>query len=739
MNKMLTICAVLCAIQVFATPALDEATVVKHAAVARRAAGEGMVLLKNENGALPLAKGSAVALFGEYGDYRPGGGGSSNVKPVRTVDIPAGLAEAGFAISPETRETAVFVLVRKSGEGRDNTDEAFDLSAKELATLEDIKSKGFAKIVVVCNCGHAINLAPLKDDPAVGAILWTWYPGGEGGAAVGDVLSGAVNPSGRLSATFASRVSDWPSDKGWRESRWYVPYEDDIYVGYRAFETLPGLKDKVVYPFGYGLGYTDFKLEIAKETDIPEDPASPVTVYVKVTNTGKVAGKRSVLVYTSQEDGYTEHPAIELRTYAKTRLLAPGESETLTLSFQKSDLAYFDDDDASGHIGSWVLDKGRYSIYAGGSVRDVKLFGEWTENEATVISTPGFKLQPNMLAAKRGRTLPVTYPGFKADARNPKRKDVKGSGKAVTLFDVADGKATLDELVDALSFEDMLWLLYGHPKHDPSGTGSIGDLAKFGISAVQTCDGPAGVRRATPSTYFPCAALLAGTFDPVLIGEIGGVIGAEAAEVDFDLLLAPGLCIHRHPLCGRNFEYFSEDPLVSGVSASAYVKGVQAHGVGATVKHFAGNGREYVRRIEQDIVSERAMREIYLRGFERAIKEAKPWGVMTAYNGINGYNSGALYGLVTGILRDEWGFDGLVMTDWHTTAPLWREVSAGNDVKMPDDADGVSKPGTGLDAAREAFDHDYMPLAQMRQSARRVLELALKSRRFARERKEKVK
>ena len=201
---------------------------------------------------------------------------------------------------------------------------------------------------------------------------------------------------------------------------------------------------------------------------------------------------------------------------------------------------------------------------------------------------------------------------------------------------MTDGKAPMDELVDAMSFEDLLHLLYGHPKHDPSGTGSIGDLAKFGVTAVQTCDGPAGVRRATPSTYFPCAALLASTFDPALIGEIGGVIGAEAAEVDFDLLLAPGLCIQRHPLCGRNFEYFSEDPLVSGVSASAYVKGVQAHGVGATVKHFADNGREYTRKIEQDIVGERAMREIYLRGFERTVREARPWGVMNAYNGING-------------------------------------------------------------------------------------------------------
>jgi beta-glucosidase len=292
-----------------------------------------------------------------------------------------------------------------------------------------------------------------------------------------------------------------------------------------------------------------------------------------------------------------------------------------------------------------------------------------------------------------------------------------------------------------MQFREMLFLLYGHQKQDPSGTGSIGSLPKYGVSAAQTCDGPAGVRRASPSTYFPCAALLACSFDPALLNEIGGVIGAEAAEVDFDLLLAPGLCIHRHPLCGRNFEYFSEDPLVSGVCAAEYVKGVQSKGVGATVKHFAGNNREGARRIEKDIVSERAFREIYLRGFERAIKEAEPWAVMTAYNGINGFNCGENYGLLTGILRGEWGYKGLTMTDWVTTVPMWREIGAGNDVKMPGilyDPQGNVKKfwGVGTDEAEAARDRGYLSVAMVRESARRVCELVMKTRRFAREREE---
>ena len=333
---------------------------------------------------------------------------------------------------------------------------------------------------------------------------------------------------------------------------------------------------------------------------------------------------------------------------------------------------------------------------------------------------------------------PVAYPGHK---ESPQRVAVRTNAleKAeITLFDVADGKATLDAFLDQMTLTEMLRLLHGHPKHDPSGTGSIGDFAKFGVSAAQTCDGPAGVRRATPSTYFPCAALLACAYDQELLREIGDVIGAEAAEVDFDILLAPGLCIHRHPLCGRNFEYFSEDPFVAGRCAAAYVKGVQANGVGATVKHFAGNGREVTRKTERNIVSERAFREIYLRGFERAMKEGEPWAVMTAYNGINGYNSGENYGLLEGIMRGEWGYKGLAMTDWKTTIPMWREIGAGNDVKMPgestDTTSRIAKNGDGVKEAEWAYTRDFLSVEMVRRSAKRVCELVMKTRRFARER-----
>ena len=738
----LAACMAAMATSAFAVAELNEATVARGAALSRRAAGEGMTLLKNDAGTLPLAAGSKVALYDVTGKYRPGGGGSSNVKAVRVVTVKDGLAEAGFDLDPNSRETAVMVIERGSSEGRENGEDWFDLSRAERDTLARIKARGFRKIVVVCNCGHAINLAPLAEDPAVGAILWTWYPGGEGGAAVGDILSGKVNPSGRLADTFARAVADWPSNGGFRTYRGVVPYEDGIFVGYRYFETIPGAKAKVVYPFGHGLGYTTWEVEVLKCCQC-ENVANAKFVKVRVTNTGKVAGKRSVLCYTSQTGGEAPHPAIELRAYAKTRLLQPGESEELTLSFAQRDLAYFDEDGVSGHLGSWVLDKGEYEVLVGGSVREVASAGKFTVAEPQVLETPGFKLKADALARRLNAdgtytTLPVVSPTRPGKLGRGKVRQDSVEKPAVTLYDVADGKATLDDLLDQMTLRETLFLLYGHPKVDPSGTGSIGACEKFGISAAQTCDGPAGVRRSVASTYFPCAALLASTFDPALLREVGESLGDEAAETDFDILLAPGLCIHRHPLCGRNFEYFSEDPLVAGVSAAAYVKGVQSRGVGATLKHFAGNNRETTRKYEKDVVGERAFREIYLRGFERAVKEARPWAIMTAYNGINGYNCSEHYGLLTGILRDEWGFDGLVMTDWWTTVPLWREVAAGNDVKMPTDRneteDRHAKEGFGVDQALRAEERDFLTVAAVRESAKRVCRMVMKTRRFERER-----
>ena len=724
----------------WAEEAAKDEVAARHLRVARQAASESLVLLEND-GLLPLKPGTKVALFGAWRDYRTGGCGSSQVLATRTVGFREGLEAAGFVVDPTSRDVAIYVVYRAGGENWDIPRESYRLSDEELKEMFDVTTSGFKKIVVIVNGGLLPDLGPWMDTRVANAALFTWYPGQEGCAAIGDVLAGKVNPSGRLATTSAKEISDYASDATFLESPEYVPYEDDIFVGYRYFETVPGAAAKVRYPFGHGLGYSTF--EIAPDKPVVSN--GQVTVTASVRNAGKVAGRTSVLAYTSQRGGRAEHPTIELRAFGKTRLLKPGESERLTLSFARDDLAAFDDEGWSGRVGSWVLDAGEYRVLVGGSVRDVREAGGFAVAEPVILSTPGIKCNPAALARRmrasgRPTDCAVTYLGRKGiDWKSAYDYPTEGVAKW-KLADVAAGRVTMDAFLDQMTLAEMVTLIHGHPAVVSGGTGSIGLLEKYGMPGAQTCDGPCGVRRAMPATAFPCAALMACAFDRELMREMGRVIGEEANEVGFDVLLAPGLCIHRHPLCGRNFEYFSEDPLVSGVNAAAFVEGVQSTGVGATVKHFACNDRETNRRVTSSVVSERALREIYLRGFERAVREARPWAVMTAYSGINGIHSTANHGLIEGILRGEWGFDGVTMSDWYTVMPMWREMNGGNDVKMNNDLvwftdRKVWRTGIGERQACAAYvaensSYSYLYRDSLRSSARRICELVMKSHRF---------
>ena len=717
----------------------------ERARVARTCAAESIVLLKND-GVLPLAKGSTVAAVDPVGlEWMGCGRGSAWIFMPYVVDVPQGLANAGFTVDPESRDVAVWPIVRNAAEGRECPSlDDFYLSEQELAKLAELKSAGFRKIVVVLNVGTIVSLEPLKNDPAVSAILYASYPGMEGGNAIADVLSGAVNPSGRLAVTFANRLEDYPADATWQEARHYVPYEDDIFVGYRYFSTIPGADEKVTYPFGYGLSYTTFALSEKSVTRAD----GQVTVRVTVTNTGKTAGRHSVLAYVSLAGGKAQHPARELKAFAKTALLAPGAGERLVMTFAETDLAYFDDEGVSGKIGSWAIDGGTCTVFVGGEPGGAEAAGSFGLS-ARVLSTPGFKLEPSRLARRLRADgsfseTPVLYGdrnGSRVDTPDvEKRPD---PDKVIRLQQVAKGEKTLDEFLDQMPFEDLMQLLVGQNNILPVGnTRSSGVLEASGVPGLQTADGPVGIRLGQYpkegekpsddqlSTAFPATALTAGSFDVALQEEYGRVVGAEAAEVGIDIHLAPGICLARHPMCGRNFEYMGEDPYLAGRMAAAYIRGVQSQGVGSTLKHFAGNNRENTRRESYDVVSERAMREVYLKGFEIAVKEAKPKCVMTAYNGINGIWSGANFGLIEGILRGEWGFEGLVMTDWCARSHLWQAVAAGNDVKMP-----IAMPGDfESDAVIKEFvmfaKQGRIDIRRIRASARRVLELVMSSPRF---------
>ena len=692
------------------------------ALLSRRVCEEGFVLLKNENAALPLSKGAKVAAFAPaYGQWLAGSGVSALVKSPYVVDLPEGLANAGFDVDPDSRETAVFVISRECGRGKEPDLGAYELKDEETAELARIKSLGFKRIVVVLNCGVFVATRDLAADPAVSAILYVGLPAMEGGNAIANVLSGAVNPSGRLTQTLARRIEDYPADENWQEALLYVPFEDDIFVGYRYFETLPGAAEKVVYPFGHGLSYTTWKVE-------PEECArlddGVCRVRVRVSNTGKAAGRHSVLCYTSLAGGKAEHPAIELRAFAKTRLLQPGESESLELSFDTKFLAYFDDEGVSGHPGSWVIDGGDYTVWAGGGCRDVVKAGV-LHMDRRILSSPGLKLSPAHLARRMRaggmqKLAPVVY-GDKNGPLRPVEYPSASPDRKIMFSEVLAGTATLDGFIDQLPAAELAELFCGKPNIAPDGnTGSIGRLDEYGVPGVQTADGPLGLRLKTrTTTSFPSTDLLAGSFDVDLAEEVGRAMALEARQYGVDVYLAPGININRHPLCARNMEFMGEDPALAGEMGAAVVRGIQSTGLSATAKHYVMHNRLNVHRSHLCIISERAAREIYIRAFEILLAKSSPDCIMTSYNGMNGRAAGADTGAIDGILRGELGYNGVVMTDWYAVSAIWSEISAGNDVKMPNDG------GTLKDSVKQIRD-GWVDPRKVRASAKRILSLVLR-------------
>ncbi len=732
----------------------------EHIALSRRAAADGMVLLKNNNSALPLQKGARVALFGKSSvDYTKGGRGSGDVytKYIRNIcdglrikadegklslyeplnefyeshvakerewidreapiatnfvnneiprsdavrrslaltevmfkyqvsepDLPEQLLDA----AAQSCDTAIIVIGRLSGENWDRSSRKdvrdFYLSKAEKILIEQVTSR-FDKVIAVLNVGGMVDTEWFKDNDKIDAALLAWQGGTEGGLATADVLCGEVNPSGKLTDTLASSFDDYPSAENFNESYDYVEYTEDIYVGYRYFETIAAAKDKVNYPFGFGLSYTTFSLSDIKVADRGED----ITVNVTVTNTGKVAGREVVQVYYSAPDGVLGKPAKELAAFQKTALLESGESQQLNLSFAIKDMASYDDE---GKLckSAYLLEKGEYKIFVGTSVRDV------TEAEYKYIVSEPFAVTEQLVS----RCAPqILSKRMKSDGsfETPKctpyeievvhQPELCNPPEEICLLEEVGKKATLDEFVAQITDEELISLMGGSDDIGVSNTSCFPPLKRLGIPAVPTADGPAGVRLfedcGIPTTAWPVATALACTWDPELLYEIGVAGGKEIKENNLGVWLMPGINIHRSPLCGRNFEYLSEDPYLTGVMAASIINGVQSMQVACSLKHFTCNNKEVNRRFCDSRVSERALREIYLKGFEICVKKAQPWTVMTAYNLMNGRYCPANRELLMGILREEWGFEGLVLTDWYNSAVHSDEVLSGNDIKMP--------------------------------------------------------
>lgn len=734
----------------------------KHRELSRTAAVEGSVLLKNDCATLPLAKGTKVAVFGKAQiDYVKGGGGSGGVHVSYVRNIYDGLKlkkekvdvfdelslyyqnyveckykegatlgmfdeapvpEELLAKAKAYTDTAIITICRYSCENEDRkndgTDNYFYLSEAENEMVSTV-TENFKKVIVLLNVGAMIDTSWFAYNNRISSAIMLWQGGMEGGLAAADMLVGDANPSGKLVDTCAKSFEDYPSSAGFHESEKYVQYDEDIFVGYRYFETIPGKKDCVVYPFGYGLSYTTFTYSNVFAFNNFEN----IFITLKVTNTGKYAGKEVVQVYSQAPKGTIAKPTRELRAFAKTKQLAPGESQDLCITFTINDMASFDDIGAIAKS-SYVMEKGTYKLFLGSNVRVAKEMDFSYDLDADVITEKLHSygapenLRRRMLSD--GSYLELECKSVERTAFPCEYQIGQKPEEEHKLIDVYEGKISLDTFIAQLTDAELCHLVGGQPPTGLSDTCGMGNLPRLGIPNVMTIDGPAGVRlrrlSGIKSTAFPVATALAASWNVELLEEIGRAGALETKENNLSIWLTPALNIHRSPLCGRNFEYYSEDPLVSGKMAAAMVHGIQSQNIIAVPKHFACNNKETNRFWSDSIVSERALREIYLKGFEICVKEAHPKMIMTSYNIINGVAASENAELIQGILRDEWGFDGMLTSDWENGKPHVQEVIAGNDIKMD-----KGEPDKLMDALKDGS----LKREELAVCVKRILEMIL--------------
>ncbi|MGN0983284.1 MAG: glycoside hydrolase family 3 protein, partial [Gemmiger sp.] len=692
----------------------------RYAALARQAVAEGVVLLKNE-AVLPLAPGGRAALFGyaqfHYYKSGTGSGGLVNTAPVPALpevlggpggyhldaEVQARYAEwlanhpyemgTGWAQEPwfqpempldedfvraaaRRTETAFIVIGRTAGEDQDNsnTPGSFLLTEGEENMLA-LVCRHFKKSVVLLNVGNIMDMQWVtRYEP--GAVAYIWQGGQEGCRGVLDVLNGTASPSGKLPDTIARTPADYPAAGHYgADDRNF--YAEDIYVGYRYFETFA--PEKVLYPFGFGLSYSKFDVKLLSS----DENADGITAFAAVKNIGGCPGKEVVQLYCTAPQGRLGKPAKVLCAFAKTGTLAPGESQTLRLTAPWRNFASYDDSGVTGHKSAFVLEAGDYRFSLGTDVRSAAAAFTVTlpltvveQLESVAAPAEVFdRLRPGADGFPAWEPVPTEreLPETRRAAHLPKEYPQTGD-KGLRLKDVADGTATMADFVAQFSDDELCTIVRGEgmnsPRVTPGTAGAIGGvsdaLQHYGLPAACCSDGPSGIRMDCGTVAFsmPNGTCLAATFNEELSEALYSMEGLELRKNHVDTLLGPGINIHRHPLNGRNFEYFSEDPLLTGRMACAQLRGLHRWGVTGTIKHFAANNQEHRRHFVESVVSERALREIYLRAFELAVREGQARSIMTSYNPVNGYWTASHYDLVTTILRGQWGYTGLVMSDW---------------------------------------------------------------------------
>ncbi|WP_075679829.1 glycoside hydrolase family 3 protein [Roseburia sp. 831b] len=811
------------------------------AELARKVAAEGAVLLENQGNVLPVQKGETVSIFGrcQIDYYRSGTGSGGAVNVAYTTNLLGSMRLAqgisvnetlaatyeawhkehpfdngggGWAAEPwhqaempltdelvdaasRQSDKALIVIGRTAGEDQDNAAESgsYLLTPEEKEMIAQV-TRYFSKTAVILNVPNIIDMSFVHDASYVhpiGAVLYAWQGGQEGGNGIADVITGVVTPGGKLTDTIAASIEDYPSTKNYGGEDQNL-YQEDIYVGYRYFETFA--PDKVLYEFGYGMSYTTFSIDglcAALSSD------ETITVTATVTNTGDTySGKEVVQVYYEAPQGKLGKPVRQLAGFAKTSLLAPKESETVTITSPLSTMASYDDSGVTGHPYCYVLEDGEYRLFAGSSVRKTTLvpFVEDSavtlKDSAAAISFNGTSIHVAEDSIFLGATTVVEEleqalaptenfkrlrPGAKRsdgsyepaseevprmqyslreriESRLPKALPITGN-KCITLHDAADGKATLDDFIAQLNEEELATIVRGEGMCSTKVTpgtascfGGVGDsLFSYGIPLACCADGPSGIRMegGLKATQLPIGTLQAATWNPALIEELYVMEGKELLRNEIDSLLGPGLNIRRNPLNGRNFEYFSEDPFVTGTFTSATVRGIHKGGATATMKHFAGNNQESNRSVVNSVISERALREIYLKGFEMGVKEGGARSIMTSYNPLNGHWCASNYDLCTTILRKEWGFDGIVMTDWWAKMNSCVDggdadrtstnfmVRAGNDLYMVVNNDGAELNASN-DNTLPSLANGTLTIGELQRCARHICSFLMQAPVFGR-------
>ena len=766
----------------------------RYAVLARQATAEGCVLLENEGQALPLREGERVAVFGRmafhYYKSGLGSGGLVNTryvvgildalkdcKEIRLDEKLMGIYEDWIRENPfdegqgwgrvpwcqkemevtdemlgcaRDNDVSLVIIGRTAGEDQDNNagPGSYCLTETEEDMIRRVCQVS-KRTVVVLNVGNIIDMSWVKKYHPQ-AVLYAWQGGQEGGNGVADVLTGKVCACGKLTDTIAQSIEDYPSTENFGDP-FKNYYKEDICVGYRYFETFA--KDKVLYPFGYGLSYTSFgiKAEILKNSE------EELTVAAEVVNTGAVKGKEVVQVYAKVPQGKLGNPARRLIGFAKTGELKPGEKEEVVIVIPKYDLTSYDDSGVTGHKSCYVLEEGTYEISVGSDVRSAESAGCYEEKfrvveklqEACAPVEKFSRMKAVLMPDGSYQAVTEEVPVRTVDPQERRKQNLPETlaytgDKGYKLVDVLDGKVSMENFVAQISEEDLIAMFRGEgmcsPKVTPGTAAAFGGVTEsmkaLGIPVGCCADGPSGIRMdcGTKAFSLPNGTALGCTFNTELVSDLYEMTGKELRLNKIDSLLGPGMNIHRNPLNGRNFEYISEDPLLTGRICAAQVKAMAKSGIGSTIKHFCGNNQEVGRSTSDSVISERCLREIYLKGFEMAVREGGARSVMTTYGSVNGLWTAGSYDLCTTILRKEWGFEGIVMTDWwaksnyeghqaevQVKAPM---VAAQNDIYM---VVSDAKANPEKDDVEEMLHAGKLTLGELQRNGANILGFLLKS------------